>query len=276
MSMINFIKVVASGNDFILIDIRKKSARLNLEDISKRLCQRTMGIGADGLLVLEKSKKADVRMRIFNADGSEAEMCGNGARCVAYFVSQAKKKKRTMTIDTKAGIVGAWVRNDMVKINTTQPHCVKIDFSITINHHALKVNFINTGVPHVVILCENINEIDVLGLGRLVRNHRRFQPAGTNVNFVEPRQLDTIRVRTYERGVEAETLACGTGSVASAIVYAIKLKNNGIDKKNSFSIFVDTVSGEKLKVSFDFEDEKIKNVFLEGKAKIVCQGECYV
>ncbi len=276
MSMINFTKVVASGNDFILIDIRKKSVRLNLEDISKRLCQRTMGIGADGLLVLEKSKKADVRMRIFNADGSEAEMCGNGARCVAYFVSQAKKKKRTMTIDTKAGIVGAWVRNDMVKINTTQPHCVKIDFSIAINHHALKVNFINTGVPHVVILCENINEIDVSSLGLLVRNHRRFQPAGTNVNFVEPRQLDTIRVRTYERGVEAETLACGTGSVASAIVYAIKLKNNGIDKKNSFSIFVDTVSGEQLKVSFDLEDEKIKNVSLEGKAKIVCQGECYV
>ena len=273
MSTLIFTKAVASGNDFIIIDARNKAARFNFKDLTKRLCHRTMGIGADGLLLLEKSKKADVRMRIFNADGSEAEMCGNGARCVAYFVAQTKKN--TVVIDTKAGIIKAQVRNDTVQINMTQPRYVKIDFSLMINQHALKVNFINTGVPHVVILCEDVNEIDVARLGRLLRYHRRFQPAGTNINFIEPKTLDEVKVRTYERGVEKETLACGTGSVASAIVYALKLKNTGLVKNDNFSIFVDTASGEQLKVNFNIVQDAIRNVFLEGKVKIICQGEYY-
>lgn len=273
MKTIIFTKAVASGNDFIIIDVRSRAARFNCKEAAQKLCHRTMGIGADGLLVLEKSNKADVRMRIFNADGSEAEMCGNGARCVAYFVAQEKKQKRTIHIGTKAGIIKAHVRNDTVKINMTQPRRVTLNVAVAIRRHTLQVNVINTGVPHVVILCEDVGTINVARLGSLLRYHRRFQPAGTNVNFVEPKRLDAIKVRTYERGVERETLACGTGSVASAIVYALKLKNTGLVKKDDFSVLVETASGEQLKVDFDIAKNTIRNVFLEGAVKIIFRGQ---
>lgn len=274
MKTLEFSKVVASGNDFILIDCRKNAARFNFTQLAQKLCHRTMGIGADGLLVLEKSKKVDVRMRILNADGSEAEMCGNGARCSAFFVSGGKKN--SVTIDTKAGIIKASVRRDTVTIGMTRPSNIKLNFPLLVNQHSLSANFINTGVPHAVIFCDDVSGIDVFKLGRLIRYHRRFSPAGTNVNFVEPRQLNLIRARTYERGVEKETFACGTGSVASAIVYAMKLRAAGLVRENNFIIFVDTASGERLSVRFSLKGNNVVEVFLEGKATIICRGVCYV
>jgi len=275
---INFTKLVASGNDFILLDLRKKPKGINLNNIAKKFCNRKLGIGADGLLVLEKSMRANVKMRIFNADGSEAEMCGNGARCVAYFISRiGTKLKKLFKIDTKAGALSAKVSGDNIKINMTEPKNIKIDSAIKINKHSLRFNFVNTGVPHVVILCEEIENIKVSSLGRLIRFHNNFKPAGTNVNFVEPISSDKIKIRTYERGVEEETLACGTGSVASAIIYVLKLIKSGLIKnKDSFNVYVDTVSGEILKVNFEVIKNKIKNVWLEGKARIICKGEFYV
>lgn len=266
---LNFTKLVASGNDFILLDSRSKNRGLNFKDTAKRLCNRRLGIGADGLLVLEKSKKANVKMRIFNADGSEAEMCGNGARCAAYFLNP----KSQIRIETRAGILFAKVNKENVKINLTSPKDIKFDLVINLNKHPLRLNLINTGVPHAVILCEGIEKIDVYHLGRLVRYHKRFKPKGTNVDFVEPKGLKSIKLRTYERGVEEETLACGTGAVASAIIYALKLMKFGLIKENNFNINVDTVSGETLKVSFKLDKNKIKDVWLEGKAKLVHKGQ---
>lgn len=272
---LNFTKLVASGNDFILLDLRNKSAKINLKGIAKNLCSRKFGIGADGLLVLEKSKKATMKMRIFNADGSEAEMCGNGARCAAYFVTHKLNARKIISVETKAGLLKAQAHKNNVKINMTAPKNLKLDFIIKINNHPLKVNFINTGVPHAVILCEGIEKIDAHHLGRLIRFHKAFQPQGTNVDFIEPNGLNGIKIRTYERGVEEETLACGTGSVAGAIIYSLKLKDAGLAKENAFNINVITVSGEVLKVNFEIINKKINNVWLEGKANIICSGECY-
>jgi diaminopimelate epimerase len=274
----SFTKLVASGNDFVLLDLRRKTDGLNLKTIAQNVCHRKFGIGADGLLVLEKSKRADVKMRIFNADGSEAEMCGNGARCVVYFlISDASVGKKQIKIETKAGILKAQANKGSIRINMTDPRNVKLNLMLSLNKHPLRLSFINTGVPHCVILCEGIERIDVHSLGRLIRFHRKFKPAGTNVNFVEPSGLNRIKIRTYERGVEEETLACGTGSVAAAIVYILKLMKAGlVQKENKFNVNVDTVSDETLKVYFEIFKNKICNVWLEGKASMICKGDFYV
>jgi len=257
MRKFNFTKMVGSGNDFIVIQGKPSG---NLAALAKRLCDRRFGIGADGLLVLEKSQKADIRMRIFNADGSEAEMCGNGARCAALF--SGKKKLRLIT---GAGIVNAEVYGKRVKVEITDPKNIKLDLPIKVNGRLIKVNFINTGVPHTVVFVNGINAIDVRRIGASIRNHPKFKPAGTNVNFMEVKGLNTIRIRTYERGVEDETLACGTGSVACALVFALK---NNLDDL----VKVKTQSGETLKVYFQRVNCKFNNVWLEGGAKIVYNG----
>ena len=275
MFKLNFTKIVGTGNDFILLDLRKQNKKLKLSAIAKQACNRKLGIGADGLLVLTKTPKATVKMQIFNADGSEAEMCGNGARCVAYFVGKDNPGKK-ITIKTKAGIIASIVKNDTVKINLTEPRDIKLDINLKIGKYPLRVNFVNTGVPHIIVLCEKVEGIDVSHLGRLLRFHKKFAPRGTNVNFIEPVKLNEIKVRTYERGVEEETLACGTGSVASSIIYALKLRASNLLKSNNAIINVDTASGEVLRVSFDILKNKIKNVWLEGNVKIVGKGEFYV
>ncbi|MDD5120831.1 MAG: diaminopimelate epimerase [Candidatus Omnitrophica bacterium] len=261
MRKINFTKMVAAGNDFVVI---KDKISGNLPLLARRMCDRKFGIGADGLLLLSKCKNADFRMRIFNADGSEAEMCGNGARCAALF--SAKKENKMLTL---AGIVDAEVSGSRVKIRITSPKCVRLDIPLMVNGRKIKVNFINTGVPHAVIFVSGLEDISVGQIGRLIRFHREFAPAGTNVNFVETGKNNLIRVRTYERGVEGETLACGTGSTASALIFA--LKNNS---DNLVKVF--TQSGEILKVYFQNIHGLLKNVWLEGGAKIVYKGEYYV
>lgn len=262
--------MVASGNDFVVIEggqqITKSPGRRAL--ITK-ICDRKYGIGADGLLVLEKSRCADVRMRIFNSDGSEAEMCGNGARCVALFLGAKRKAQNTrIAIETKSGVIKSEVRNNLVKIKLTDPIDIKPNIPIKINNRTLRVNFINTGVPHAVIFVAGLEKIDVQNLGNFIRNHRIFKPAGTNVNFVEPIDNHNIKIRTYERGVEGETLACGTGSVAAALITSYKLKTDGKDKIN-----VHTQGKEVLKVYFDKCGVKFFNVWLEGKATYVFKGE---
>jgi diaminopimelate epimerase len=255
---INFLKLVGNGNDFVLIDCRRQPVRA-LNVVARRICNRKYGIGADGLLVLESSKRADARMRIFNSDGSEAEMCGNGARCAAYYLNKANA-----TLDTKAGIIRARLKAEMVKIRLTNPKPLTLNMAVQLKRK-LRVNFINTGVPHVVVFVHGLDKIDVPFLGRILRNHKKFSPGGTNVNFVETFNSNTIRVRTYERGVEDETLACGTGSVASALVFAA---NSGADRK----IKVITASGEILNVYFNRDGLRFSDVWLEGKVKLVCKG----
>ncbi|MBM3244131.1 MAG: diaminopimelate epimerase [Candidatus Omnitrophica bacterium] len=273
MRKINFNKMVASGNDFIVVDQDESKAifcKRRVQSLANALCDRKYGIGADGLLLLEKSKKADIRMRIFNADGTEANMCGNGARCAALY-SSLDSRNKFINIETKAGIIESRVQKNSVKIKLTDPKYFKLDIPLRINGMPLRVNFVDTGVPHAVIFVSGIDRIDVNGIGRIVRFHNKFAPAGANVNFVEVLGGKLIRVRTYERGVEAETLACGTGSVASALILAAK--HLGVDLNN---VNVMTQGKELLKVYFDKFNGIFKNVWLEGKAGVVYKGEYYV
>ena len=260
-----FTKVVATGNDFVIIDNRSLAFK-GLPALARKLCDRKWAVGGDGLLVIEKSKKADFRMRIFNRDGSEAEMCGNGSRCVALYAAVKKIAKGAMTIDTLAGILKAEVKGDIVKVMLTAPKDIRWNFCLMINKCPYKVNFVNTGVPHVIHFVDDLDKVDVKNLGSHMRHHGEFGPAGTNADFVKIAGKNTIRVRTYERGVEDETLACGTGSVASAIIAAEA-------EKLESPVTVETRSGEKLKVYFDAVGGEFKNVYLEGKAQLVFEGK---
>lgn len=273
MASIEFYKLQASGNDFVLVDNQKLSIQNRaLPGIAKKLCQRKFGIGADGLLVIERSKKASFKMRIFNPDGSEPSMCGNGARCAGLWAHK-RKSSRLISFETKAGFVESVTRLNRkgvdVKIRILEPKNIKLDLPLKVLRRKLTVNSINTGVPHVVIFVEGLDKIDIERIGRAIRFHAKFKPQGTNVNFVEITGKDSLALRTYERGVEEETLACGTGVVASAIVTKLKLKN--IRAKNKVN--ATTRSREKLRVYFDAKKNKITNVWLEGKAYLVYKGQ---
>lgn len=263
MAAITFYKLQASGNDFILIDNRKmKIGSGQLKKLARKYCQRKLAVGADGLLVIEPSEKSSFKMKIFNTDGSEAEMCGNGARCAAYWA----KSKSLIKFETKAGIIEACLKAKSVGIKLSDPKQIKINIPITVLGRKIHLNFINTGVPQTVIFVEGLDKINVEKIGRAVRFHKKFQPAGTNVNFVELVNNNFIRVRTYERGVEAETLACGTGSVASAIIAGYQFKA----KANNYK--VETKGGEILDVQFRRSNDKIRDVWLKGKADLVYKG----
>jgi len=283
-----FYKLQASGNDFILIDsraLRQKHSTGFYKSFAKKHCQRQVDIGADGLLVVEPSKKADFKMRIFNSDGSEAEMCGNGARCTAYWAQKYLRpsggKLKALKFETKAGIIepqaikskaGSKANWEEIKIKMTEPFDLVLDFPIDVFGKSIKVNFINTGVPHVVIFVEGLEAIDVKDIGRAVRFHEHFSPAGANVNFVEFKGENSIKIRTYERGVEGETLGCGTGSVASAVISWLKGRNLNRLKKAAAVVKVETRSRETLKVCFDADENKIDNVWLQGRVYLVYEG----
>lgn len=276
MKKINFTKMVAAGNDFVVVGARKPQT-INYKKLAIAICNRKFGIGADGLLILGKSSRADVRMRIFNADGSEAEMCGNGARCAALYKAQGARRlyvrqagKAQVNIETKAGIIKSVISGNKVKIRLTEPKDLKLDLAVKLSR-AMRVNFINTGVPHAVVFVDSLEKIDVFFLGRQLRFHKIFAPKGANVDFVEIVSPDKIKVRTYERGVEDETLACGTGVTASALVSAVKL-----GRFCSNDISVSTKSGETLKVYFKFRLNKFSDVWLEGKVNTICQGVYHV
>lgn len=268
--------MVASGNDFVIAEFRnQKSETRYLKNLAKKICDRKYGVGADGLLILKKSKLADVKMLIFNPDGSQPDMCGNGARCVALYSARSQKpeirSQKEISIETKAGIIESKLNSDNVKVKLTNPKDIKLNISIKVNNRPLRVNFIHIGVPHTVIFAESLDKIDVLNIGRRIRYHPRFAPQGTNVDFVEILSKNSIGVRTYERGVEEETLACGTGAVASALITSYKLPITSYDKIN-----VHTKSKEILKVFFNKISNKFNNVWLEGKAREAYKGEYHV
>jgi diaminopimelate epimerase len=221
-------------------------------------------------------------MRIINADGSEAEMCGNGARCMAAYIVATTKVKKNFSMETLAGEVLAEVGDEDVRVRLSNPKDYLAGLNITIANQKMQVDYIDTGVPHTVVFVEGLQEVDVNSLGRLIRNHARFAPRGTNVNFVEIASPQggksgnsMVAVRTYERGVEAETLACGTGSVAAALISYLHT-HPGVKEQDQASMKVLTASKEVLEVSFDLhEGNKIDNVWLKGTAKVVAQGEYY-
>ncbi|MFA6378822.1 MAG: diaminopimelate epimerase [Candidatus Omnitrophota bacterium] len=273
MTDIKFTKMCGAGNDFIVVE---GPCSVDITKLALKSCHRTDGIGADGLIVIEPSKKANAKMRIINADGSEAEMCGNGARCMAAYLFKTKNiKKPSLTFETLAGIIHAKKEGKLISVGLSDPKDYTKNIALSINTRKLRLDYVNTGVPHAVCFVHGLSDIDVNTIGRLIRYHREFSPKGTNVNFVESIARNFIDVRTYERGVEAETRACGTGSVASAIIAYLK-SNPNIDCKKNAVMSVKTRSGEVLKVTFDFCKDRISNVWLTGSAHFIAEGKLFL
>jgi diaminopimelate epimerase len=226
-------------------------------------------VGADGLIVFVPSRKADFKWRFFNADGSEAEMCGNGSRCAARFASLRKIARKDMAFETLAGIIHAQVKPNTVKVQLTGASGLRMNIAVPLESGLRMGHFINTGVPHLVYLSKDLNSEDVDRVGRTTRYHELFKPAGTNVNFIQIQGPRKLRIRTYERGVEGETLACGTGAVAAALVA-------GALGAVSSPAEVLTWGGEKLIVSFERLAEGFGNIHLEGAAQVICEGVLYL
>jgi len=263
--MLRFTKMNGAGNDFVVFDNRAGDIRLDANQIS-RICDRHRGVGADGILLLEKTVNgADFRMRYYNRDGGEAEMCGNGARCFARFASQVAGRRGKISFETPAGVIGAELHGDLVTLEMSDPKDFRVNFVLPVGSSTRTVHFINSGVPHVIVPVARLDKVDVRGEGVAIRRHEMFVPAGANVNFVEKRGVTQIAIRTYERGVEDETLACGTGVVASALVFAAIEEVNG-------PISVTVRSGNELSVDFKRARETFRNVTLTGPAEFVFEG----
>jgi diaminopimelate epimerase len=240
----------------------------SLSNFIANVCRRKMAVGADGMILVENSDDADFKWRFFNSDGSVAEMCGNGARCVARFAYLNNIAGSNMSFETLAGLVKAEVIEERVKVKMTNPSELKADDAVELKNGLVSISSINTGVPHVVMVKDSIDDIDIVKIGREIRYHDKFSPAGTNVNFACRIKNNTIAVRTYERGVEDETLACGTGAVASAIIMANKMK---IDAPLS----VLTRSGGYLNIFFKERDGQYYDIYLEGDARIIYKAQLW-
>ncbi len=273
---IHFYKMTGAGNDFVFIDNRGGAIDAdNCDEFVRTTCRRKLAVGADGMVLIENDPEVDFRWRFFNSDASEAEMCGNAARCAVRFAHLTGIVVRPkMSFRTIAGIIRGEILGDTVKVQMTLPHSLELGLDLDSDRGALVFDCIDTGVPHAVHFLSDEKElesVDIAGLGRTFRFHSRFQPAGSNVNFaciVDPQHMT---VRTYERGVEGETLACGTGVMASALTAAAR-------SRVTSPISVKTRGGEFLTVHFrqaegsrDFDE-----VYLEGEARVVYEADLYL
>lgn len=262
----SFAKYVGSGNDFILFDNRNQTFPIQ-PTLIQRLCHRQNGIGADGLLLLGNSSSADFSFRIFNSDGSEAEMCGNGLRCFVQWLIHLGYNFPVFRIEVMQTILTAKpTKNNAVLIEIPSPKNHHWDICLRYENQFLRVHFLNTGVPHTVIFTNDIDNLNLMKIGGYIRHHSLWQPKGTNVTFVEKIDHQRLKTRTYERGVEGETLACGTGAAAASLAAA---RLEGCPSP----ISVETRSGEILTVDFILENQTFSQVTLTGTAKCIFQGE---
>lgn len=261
---IPFSKYSGCGNDFILIDNRHLKLKADPRAIAF-LCHRRHGIGADGVIFLESSPVTAFRMRIFNADGSEAEMCGNGLRCLAHYIHAHEITGNCFTIETMHHCVDAEIHGNLVTISmpTPLPGCYFNE--LPLDAQTLLLHTINTGVPHAVIFVDDLEHPKHMEIAKTIRYHSAFHPQGTNVNFAKIISGDTIAVRTYERGVEQETLACGTGATAVAIAAAAV-------HHMSSPITIKTLSGDHLTISFQGAPPHLTQLALTGPAIKVYEG----
>jgi diaminopimelate epimerase len=254
---IDFYKYQGTGNDFILLDNRENLYdNITIKQVNF-LCHRHFGVGADGLMMLNEKSDFDFEMKYFNADGNEGSMCGNGGRCILKFALLLGIKKDTYQFKAADG-----------------PHIGEIDFNGEVRLKMKDVNdvqfsythyILDTGSPHYIRNVPDVQKIDVVAEGRVIRYSKEFEKDGVNVNFVQSLGDDTIYVRTYERGVEDETLSCGTGVTASALISAHN--DNGFNR-----VEVKTIGG-KLSVEFDkISDKEFRNVWLCGAAEMVFKG----
>lgn len=263
--ILEFTKMNGAGNDFVMVDNRDGSLSLSRDKIAG-LCDRHRGIGADGLIALEGTTETP-RMRYYNADGGEAEMCGNGARCFARYAAKLSVKTGgSLTFQTMAGpITAELLPDERVRLRMSEPHSLQLAHSLKVETHDLEVHSVNTGVPHAVVFVSDLEATPVVPWGRALRRHQRFAPAGTNANFVQVLDKNSLAIRTYERGVEDETLACGTGVVASALIYHFR-------SQAASPITVRVRGGDLLEVGFKMENGHPKDVTLAGPADFVFEG----
>lgn len=263
----DFKKYVGAGNDFIIIDNLKAKLAFSTELLAK-LCNRHYGVGADGIILLQYSNIADFKMLYFNSDGGQAEMCGNGLRCLVRFIASHVKQQDSYSIEVNQDVYQATIKGDLVLVKWPEPKEVNWSVKLKLGSKEFNGAYLNTGVPHFVCpLQHSFEGIDVEEVGRAIRKHSFFHPSGANVNFIyfDPAKQELL-VRTYERGVEAETLACGTGVVASALTFAYYNEGASLLK-------VRCHSGERMEVSFILEDKKFHSITLAGPAKEVFQAK---
>ena len=266
MILRNFVKMTGSGNDFVVFDARSGGTVVRCEPAMIRaLCARGTGVGADGVIVLEHSETAKFRMSYFNSDGSRAEMCGNAALCVTRFAAEFEGAASTdMRFDTDAGPVvaracgGRWAEVELPPVQD-----VDTAAPIELQSGELRLGFARAGVPHLVVLCDDVRRVDVVARGRMLRRHG-WQPRGANVNFVSRSAEQRWDVRTYERGVEGETLACGTGAVASAVLLDAWGESHG-------EATLTTRSGSALSISLQ-RSGSARLPTLRGEARKVFEG----
>lgn len=267
METIKFAKMSGAGNDFIVIDNRE--GRLNqLETrLIRQWCTRRLAIGADGLMLLNSSQELDFEMAYYNADGSSAAMCGNGGRCIARFavLVGAAEEKKAMNFQAPSGCYQAVVDNSQVDLKLIPPAVINQDVTLILPDASVTVDVTDTGVPHAVQLVEDIEQVAIEQLGPAIRYHKEFQPEGINANFVQIMDQHTLKIRTYERGVEAETLACGTGAAAAALVAA----KRGLMQS---PVQAETRSKVILEMTFALEGEKISSLRQKGEARLIYWG----
>lgn len=281
MDSILFSKMSGAGNDFIVIDINLNPQFLLSDIVIRKLCDRRNGIGADGVITIEDSDNYDFIMNYYNADGSFGSLCGNGARCGIKFAALADRIQNSEThfIANNNNYTGKILENDLVLFNFNPPQKLKYDFKIKASGQLINACYADTGSPHVVInICDilknpgvpnlffnDLNEVPVLQLGKEIRYLSDFSPGGTNVNFIRV-DKEKIFIRTYERGVEDETLACGTGAAAAALIGFVK---SGLKPP----VQIIPKSGDILYVNFEIENKKVKNLSITGPAKIIYTGQ---
>ena len=262
---IPFFKMHGAGNDFIVVDDRGRAFPMADTAWIRRIAERRTGIGCEGILLIQPSETAAFRMRFINPDGGEVEMCGNGARCIARLAADIGAAPPNLSIETIAGRLEATVRGDRVRLRMTDPQDWRLERTLELDGRTWPYGFVNSGVPHVVCRVERVDAVDVARTGSAIRRHPDFQPAGANANFIEITGPSALRIRTFERGVESETLACGTGIVAAALVAA---RAGWVQPP----VRVVPRSGDALTVAFAADGDTICNVILDGPAVHVFRG----
>ncbi|MCZ7592037.1 MAG: diaminopimelate epimerase [Kiritimatiellae bacterium] len=262
---ISFWKMHGAANDFLVIDDRERTFPANDEAWRRAVMARRTGVGSDGILLIQPSDAADFRMRFFNPDGGEVDMCGNGARCIARLAFELGIAQSTMRFETGAGIVRAEVSGEIVRLTMTEPHDWRLRRSLNIDGKTYAYDFVNSGVPHVVTVVDDLKTLDVDRIGRAIRYHADFAPKGTNANFVQITGPNSLSLRTYERGVEGETLACGTGIVAAGLLAG---KTGRVQKP----VQITPASGDVLTVDYQLTDDGATGVTLKGPAVHVFKG----
>jgi len=269
MKSISFSKYSGCGNDFIIIDNRQGVFPTSKKSLIHKLCQRHLGVGAAGIILLENSAVSHFRMRIFNADGKEVEMCGNGLRCLGKYLFKCGITGRRFDVEVTDQIYSLTIENDLVCVSMIPPKKIRWAIEAILDQESVIVDYLNTGVPHAVIFCSDLENIDINVLGPKIRYHSLFSPQGTNVNWVKLDSQGTLALRTYERGVEQETLACGTGAAAAAITAAIRFQLKS-------PIKVLPRSGEHMEFKLTHQNNQITQLVMKGPASFIYKGELQI